>query len=125
MIAEHGVRPGADTHARERLRCPVQEAGEPGSIEVWPVVERVGVVRQLDAVVAAGAAPGSDERPAERRHRLRELVALIVVDQVTALDDGVCSEAADRPHRSGEDLGRERFVGAERRLKRCSEPIQE
>ncbi len=57
-----------------------------GGVEVGAVVKRVRVAGQLDPEVAVRTAARADGAAPQHRQRLEELVALIVVDQIAALD---------------------------------------
>jgi len=61
----------------------------------------------------------------EHAERLRQLVGLGVVDQVTALDDGIGGERVDRRHRAAQHLRGKCLLGAERRGERRAEAIEE
>ncbi len=76
----------ADTRARERARRGLEQTGVAGRVEIGAVVERIGVERRLHAEVAAAATSGADRSAVERGERVRELVCLVIVDQVTTLD---------------------------------------
>ena len=82
------------------------------------VIERVGVRAELDAVITAASAPRGDAAAGERGQRVDELVVLVVVDQVAALHHGVGAEGADGRGRARQDLGGQRLLRSERRLKR-------
>ena len=93
VVAEHRVHRRARAEADERPRDARQQPRMLRSVEVGAVVERIRVARQLDAVVAGR---GRTTPAAERGQRPPELVALVVVDQVAALDDRVRAQRPDR-----------------------------
>ena len=125
MVAEHRAPPHPESPAHERADGLAEQTGVAGGVEVGPVVERVRVAGQLHAEVAVRPAAGMDDAPAQDGQRLGELVALVVVDQIAALDHEVGAQRLDRPRGAGEHLGGERLVRAERRLERRAEAIEE
>jgi hypothetical protein len=119
VVAQHRIHRRAHAYAHERASGAGQQPRILWSVEVGSVVERIRIARQLDAVIAVGA----DEPASERGQRPRELVALIVVDQIAALDDGIRADRSDRAGRARQHLRRERLLGAEGRLERRAEPV--
>ncbi len=94
-------------------------------VDVRAVVERVRVEGRLDAVVAVGPAARMHDAAAQRRKCVRELVALVVVDQVAALDHDARAQGAHGVGRACEDLCGQSLLRAEGRLERSSEAVEE
>ena len=100
---------------------PSEETGMPGSVEIRAVVEGIRIARELDPVVAARV----NQPTAQHAHRPGKLIALVVVDQVAALDHRVGPERPDRADGAVQHLGGQRLLGPEGRLERIAEPVQE
>src|SRR5919201_1442076 len=88
-----------------------------GSVQIRPVVERPRVARFPATGVYASTM--------KRGERGLELIVLRVIDEVASLDDRVGLNRIDRPYCAGEDLHRQRLLGAERRGERAPQSIEE
>ena len=101
VIAEDGIRRRPEPRTQKGTRRALEQAGMPGSVEVGAVVERIGVERRLDPEVARTAAARPGPSAVQDRQGERELVGLIVVDQIATLDDRVRGEVLDGEQGSG------------------------
>ena len=118
----HG-RPQAE--AAKGARGATEQAGVLRRVQIRAVVERIRVDRRLHPEVATGATAGPRPAPPEDCDGVREFVALVVVDQVAALDHGVGAQRPDRARGAREHLRGKRLLGPEGRLERRPEPIEE
>ena len=94
-------------------------------VDVGAVIERIRVEGGLDAVVAVWPAARVHDAAIQHGERVGELVALVVVDQVAALDHELRTECADGVGGAREHPRRQGLLGAERRLERSTEPVEE
>ena len=94
-------------------------------VDVRAVIERIRVEGGLDAVVAIWPAAGVHDAAVQHGERVGEFVALVVVDQVAALDHELRTECADGVGGAREDPRRQGLLGAERRLERSTEAVEE
>lgn len=115
----------AQAGGREGALGPVEEPRPAGRVEGRTVVERIGVVGGLDALVARGARVGVHAAAAQDPEREVELVRLVVVDEVAALDHRLRMQRVHRAHRAREHLRAQRLLGPERRLEGLAEAIEE
>lgn len=125
MVAEDRVDRGGDAARGERAHGRAQQTGMERGIDVRAVVEGIGVAGQLHAEVAVTAAAGCDAATVQHGERVRELVDLVVVDQIAALDDELRPQRTDRVDGARQHLDGQRLMGTERRLKRRPEAVEE
>jgi len=125
VVAQYRIHRRAEPAGAKRTHGAREQTGVRRGVEVGAVVERIGVARQLNAVVAVPPAAGTHHAAAQHRQRGRQLVALVVVDQVSALDHGVGCERSDRAGGAGQDARGQRLLGAEGRRERIAQPVQE
>ena len=125
VIPEHRMDRRAHARTHEGAARLPQEAWIPGGVEIRAVVERVGIARQLDAVVAVRAAAGADRATAQDAQRPGQLVSLVVVDEVPALNDRVGLQVADGTGGGGQHLNGERLLRSEGRLERITQAVEE
>ena len=125
MIAEYRVPRCEESPAGKLLNRGPQQPGVPGRVDVGPVIERVGVRRELHAVVPVWPAPRLHSAAPEYGERVRQLVVLVIVDQVAALDHELRAKRADGCDGPREHLCRQCLLRAERRLERRAEAIEE
>ena len=125
MVAEHRQPRDARAGRRERPLGGGEQAGMQRRVDVGPVEEGVRVVRLLHARVAGRAGVRVDRAAAHDRQRLVELVGLRVVDEVPGLDDLPRALRSQGAERTGEHLGGQRLLRAERRRVRAAQAIEE
>ncbi len=94
-------------------------------VHVRAVVEGIGIVRRLDALIAARAAHRVNDAAVQNRRRFGELVRLRVVDEVARDNDRARMERVQRTDGGGEHLSGQRFLRPERRCERQAEPVEQ
>ena len=117
MVADRRVPRHAEASGPELPLGGRERARVARRVVVRPEVERVRVAGGLHAVVAAGAAVRAHRAAVEHRHGGVELVLLRGVRDVAGDHHGLRTLAAQRPDGGIEDLGGERLVGAEGRVR--------
>ncbi len=125
VVAEHRQPRDAGARRGERPLGGGEQPRMQWRVDVGPVVERVRVVRLLHARVAGRAGVRIHAPAPHHGERLVELVGLRVVDEVTGLDDLSRALGPQAAQRAGEDLRRERLLGAERGRVGAAEAVEE
>ena len=125
MVTEDGAPSRPQPATGERAARRAQHVRVLRGVDCGPVVEGIGVRACLDPAVALAPADGADGPALEHGEGVGQLVVLVVVDQVAALNDEVGTHRTDSGCGAGEHLARQRLLGTERRLKRRPEAIEE
>ncbi len=125
VVARHAEPRAADAGGADAELRPGEQPHVARRVDVGAVEERVGVVGGLDALVAGAARVGPQAAAAQQPQRPAELVALRVVGHVAGDQRGVGVLPADGADGRRGDLGAERLLRPERRVKRLPVAVEE
>ena len=125
VVAEHRIPRRVEPGRVERALRGGEQPGVARGVVVGAVVEGVGVVGLLHAVVARGAGVGMDTAAGEDGAGGVELVGLRVVDEVARDRHRLRVQAVERADGGGEDLGGQRLLGPEDGAEDAAEPVEE